>query len=192
MDIPNPVFLIVFAYPLIRNRINVTNRRSLDLLALVLIAFFVAWAAGSQQSRFLTPLYPGLAIIASSVLISLQTRTNRVRMDQIIKIGAAGGMVIVSLLMMGKLFFLVKPYMVTTGLASKDRFLSSLVNNYAGMKYVNQQLPASARVLMPWDGRGYYCLTGKCLPDVDQNSWTSLVKRAVDSEELSKRLENNA
>ena len=189
MDIPNPLFVIVWFYPFFRKKIELTFRNTLDLFVLLTFLFFVVWAAGSQQTRFLTPIFPGLAIISGALINSLYSTDKKIAIAWIVKVGVVGGMVIVTLVMMVGVFHEAKPYMVTTGLVTKNDYLSMLVNNYSAIRYVNEHLPNNARVLMPWDGRGYYCESGKCLPDVDQNIWSVLVEQSEKSTEITEWLE---
>jgi hypothetical protein len=191
MDLPNPLFLLVLAYPFFRHKLTRTPRITTDLFTIILFLFFVSWAAGSQQTRFLVPLYPGLAILSAVVIQCMQKKQNGIKLDRIIKVGATGGMMIVSLIIMCRLTIIVKPYLVITNLASKNALLSFLVNDYSAIKFVNERLPKNARVFMPWDGRGYYCLPRKCLPDVDQNTWTALVRRPAGMGEINKWLADN-
>ncbi|MFN2274249.1 MAG: ArnT family glycosyltransferase, partial [Anaerolineales bacterium] len=67
-DILNPLFLLIFLFPFIRN-----NRNS-RFLALAAAIRFLLWFTGSQQIRFLLPIDPALAILASFVILELQGR----------------------------------------------------------------------------------------------------------------------
>jgi hypothetical protein len=54
------------------------------------------------------------------------------------------------------------------------QFLSRVSDDYNGISFIMEQLPAESRVMMLWDGRGYYC-DNRCVPDVDHLGWTVLV-----------------
>lgn len=182
-DYPNPVFLCSFAYPMIRKKIK-HNRILLDGLTIMTALFGVAWAFSSQQSRFLMPLFPGLGIITSAVILNLQVKGLRLNWSKIISIGLVGGMLICSLVLMVYYFELIKPYKVIFGSQSKSEFLSIFVNDFQANEFINTELPENALVFLPWDGRGYYC-DGKCLPDIGQANWTALIQRTENTGEVS-------
>ena len=49
--------------------------------------------------------------------------------------------------------------------------------DFDAARYVVEQLPSNARVLMLWDGQGYYC-DERCLPDTAQSRAPFLMQRA--------------
>ncbi len=189
IEIPNPVFLLSFTYPFIRKKNHPRTRLIIDVLAIITFGQFIFWALGSQQNRFLLPLFPGLSLITSNVVLSLTKMINKIRMDWVIKTGAIGGMIIASLVIVLRLFMMLEPYKVTLNFQTKSQFLSSFLNNYDGLAFVNTRLPTDAFVLMPWDGRGYYC-DGRCFPDVGPSVWTALIKENPDITIVSEWLIN--
>ena len=66
--------------------------------------------------------------------------------------------------------------------------LKNFVNDFSCIEYINKQLPADAKVFMPWDGRGYYCAPGKCVADVSQAKWSTVVLEMTSTEEVSQWL----
>ncbi len=189
-DMPNPLYLVMFAYPFVRRNFK-SGRKILDLLAIITLAFFAAWATGSQQTRFLMPLLPAVSILSSAILLQITREGSRIRIRKLLVTGLVGGVVIATTVMVGKIFFLVQPYMVTTGHASKCYFLYSLSNNFPGIDFINRNLPDGSKVLMPWDGRGYYCESGKCFAEMDQHFWTTQVARYGNQDDLLDFLKEN-
>ena len=90
-------------------------------------------------------------------------------------VGLTAGMMAVTIIYSLIFVFNIAPYQVVSGAISKDMFLRRTVANYAALRFVQTELPEQSRVLMLWDGRGYYC-DERCLPDVDHSRWTTLVE----------------
>jgi len=189
-NMPNPLYLVIFAYPFVRKKLH-SGRKVLDLLAIITLAFFAAWATGSQQTRFLMPLLPAASILSSAILQQITREGSGKRIRKLLVTGLVGGLVIATTVVIGKIFFLVKPYMVTTGTISKNAFLSSILFDFDGIQFINQHLPDGSKVLMPWDGKGYYCESGKCFAEMDQHYWTTQVTRYGNPDELLAFLKEN-
>jgi hypothetical protein len=73
----------------------------------------------------------------------------------------------------GFLMCSARPLAVVFGVEAKRAFLERRVSDFAAIQYVMQELTADAKVLMMWDGQGYYC-DERCLPDTDQSQWVRL------------------
>jgi hypothetical protein len=149
-----------------------------------LIVQFIFWAFGSQQNRFLLPLFPGLSILASLVFIVLTERYTKHRLGNAIKVGSVSGMVFVTLIFMGIYIGLIRPDRVLLGIDSKQDFLIRVLRDYPGISFVNSNLPKAAVPIFLWDGRGFYC-KNKCLADVDQSRWSALIQNTSSLEEVS-------
>jgi hypothetical protein len=184
IDMPNPLFLLVFLYIFTRKYIDYHQRETLDILSTLTGFQFVFWAFGSQQGRFLIPLYPSLSILVSSVLISSYMHfRNKFLWKKIITI-LVGGMVFVTLILMCIYMWIIQPEKVILGLDSKSDFLSRIVHDFRGVKYINSNLLEDDRVLLLWDGRSYYC-NNKCSPDVDQSIWSTLIEKTTSLNEVA-------
>jgi len=175
MDMPSPIFLICWAYPFIRKRFSTKDRQAVNILGALTALQFVAWALGSQQNRFMMPFFPNLSIIAAAVLLDFSKRVEMYRLGRIVAIGLIGGMLVSSLVFMGIYHYIFKPHELLLGTQTKEEFLEFILKDWKGMQYINEELPSSAKVFMPWNGKGYYCID-KCLPDVDHSKWTALVQ----------------
>jgi hypothetical protein len=174
MEMPNPLYLLAFLYPVFRRSISYSRRGILDTLAIITAFQFIAWAMSSQQNRFLLPLFPGLSILTGSVLLSISKQFRFQHLGRSLVVGSAGGMLLVTLIFMSIYIGIVRPDRVISGFESRRNFLQRMVRDYSGIEFIKNQLPESARVLMLWDARGYYC-ENRCLPDTDQSKWVALV-----------------
>ena len=187
-DIPNPIFLLGFLFPFVRKKIPQSSRPVLDWMIVITALQFCTWALGMQQNRFLLPIYPQLCIISSVVILSMSSQKTKIRFNQVLSIGGVGGMIIVSCVFMFRFLFVTEPYNVFLGITTKSTMLRNVVNDYSGIEYINHRLPPDAKVFMPWDGRGYYCATGKCVADVSQAKWTMVVLEMVSPEKVNQWL----
>ena len=190
MEMASPIFLFVFAYPWLRRSMESEFRKTLDVLALISGVQFIAWAFGSQQTRFLLPIFPGFSILASGVLLVLSVRLKKNNLGKSIQSGLTFGMILVTLIFMGIYMGLTQPGRVLFGLESKQEFLDRILRDYPGIRYVNETLPETAKVMFLWDGRGYYC-DKKCLPDVDQSRWVAMVKNSSSIKVITDKLDVN-
>jgi len=188
MEMPSPLFLFVLTYPWLRKSIDPTIRKTLDVLGFILIVLFIFWAFGSQQIRFLLPLFPGLCILTSAIFQSLSGKLNKYQLGNAIKVGTVGGMVLATLIFMVIYSILIRPERVLFGFDSKQDFLVRMLRDYPGITYLNDHLKPSDDTLFLWDGRAYYC-KANCSADIDQSRWTALIQNTKNLAEVSKWLE---
>jgi hypothetical protein len=179
IEMPGMLFPIALLYPL--------GRRSMEmsLIAWWALLHFIAWALGSQQIRFLLPLFPALSLLVCYVLTVHLPRWVP-RAGWILRDGLVYGVAIATLLYSALFFAQVKPLGVISGLESREQFLERMVPDHAAMQEI-LALPQSARVLFLWDGRGFYC-DQRCLPDTDHARWTNWVATSGSKEYVTKRL----
>jgi 4-amino-4-deoxy-L-arabinose transferase-like glycosyltransferase len=188
MEMASPLFLFVFVYPWARKRIEETFRKTLDILSLLTFAQFVAWAFGSQQTRFLLPAFPGLSILASAVIVQIYKGNKNTLLSRSVVIGSIGGMVAATLVYMGLYINLVQPQNVIFGYETKTDFLKRNIRDFEGINYINNNLTSDEKILFLWDGRGYYC-NGRCIPDIDQSNWIVLTEQYPDVESMANHLQ---
>jgi hypothetical protein len=186
-EMPVLSFLLTLLYPLIR------RRRILDGLAVMTAIRLAIWALGSRQTRFLAPIFPMLSLLAGGVLSSLRTsaRLGRPKIQQLTETtlkASTLSIVVINVIFNAYIFRVLSPLRVIIGKESKDAFLRRMVSNYAGLQYVQHHLSPQARVLMMWDGRGYYC-DARCVIDTDQSGWTRLVLSASDPLDVASHLQ---
>lgn len=168
IEIPSPLFLLVLVYPFLK------KTRELRVASLFTLFRFISWSVGVQQTRLLLPLFPWFSLITSEVITTLGGSVRSIKTGRILAVGLAGGMLATTLIYCTLLFVKTSPLGVITGWESRSSFLTRMVDDYSGVRYIQERLPSNARVLMMWDGRGYYC-DQRCLPDSDHSQWTSLV-----------------
>jgi hypothetical protein len=180
----NPLFLLILAYPFMR------KKSSINILATFTLLGFLWWAMGSQQIRFLLPLFPGFSIIAGYVLVRAAQHIHNQRFQRIFIPGILGGLIVASLISALSYYNEVRPIAVLIGIEEKSEFLSRVEGNYSALTYFKKNRLPGEQVFMIWDGRSYYC-DKNCNPDTDNSQWTYLVKRYKDIPSLLNYFQNN-
>lgn len=182
IEIPGFLFPLTLFYPMVRDKKPLVVE-----LSVLAFARFVIWAAGSQQVRFMLPLFPLLAVISAEVLFSISRRL-RAPFGSVVPDGLLSGLLLVTLVYQGIFFFQTRPLNVLVGRETKGKFLTRVGSNYASIRFLLENLAVSSRVLVIQDGRGYYC-DARCLIDTDHSGWTLLTMRSPDLETLQRTLE---
>jgi hypothetical protein len=148
---------------------------------------FVFWAAGPQQIRFLLPLFPLFSLATTHVIIDFAAKLKKRGLGAMLSKGLAYGMVATTLIYSILFFANISPVKVILGSESKTGFLERNIALFKMLQYIKRQLPEQARVLMLWDGRGYYC-DERFLPDTSQSQWTALVSQTWKVNQIAKDL----
>jgi hypothetical protein len=169
IDIPSPIFLLAFLYPFSIRKFCNENKKTIHILAFITFMQFVIWAVGSQQTRFLFPIYPGLSILACGFLLWLGDKKTY---GKRIVYSISAVILLVSLTIVSAASLSVNPFKILTGGETKIEFLSRMVSDFPAMQYIQANLPKDSRVLMLWDGQSYYC-DARCVPDLFQSQWTA-------------------
>jgi hypothetical protein len=169
IEIPGLLLPLALLYPF------GARRRVMDAVACMAGLRFLVWAMGSQQTRFLLPLFPALALLAASALVSLARRfQTRWKGTMPLVYVIAGLAVSLTLVFQMGVFGNMLPTNVIVGRESKSEFLKHRLGNFTTLQFVQQNLSSDERALMMWNGMGYYCGT-RCLPDADHLNWTRLI-----------------
>jgi hypothetical protein len=172
LEYPSPLFVLAPFYWLTR------KRRALHGVAGVAALRCGIWALGSHQTRFLLPVFPILSVLAAAVLASATRVVALRRWGLVLAGGLAGGLLAATLassfIFMGSRW----PLPCVLGFESKADFLTRAVDGYASLRYVERNLPATARVLTLWHGCGYYG-DARIVPDQEPSLWAQL-RRATD------------
>jgi hypothetical protein len=166
-----------FLFPLAVLLLLARPARPLRLVGAFVLLRFGAWALGSQQTRFLLPVFPALSVLTAAAMLWLGSRPRLRPYARVAGMGIVGGMVAVTLAYQFIYFGSTRPAAVVFGLESRRAFLSRAVYDFDAARYVVEKLPPDARVLMLWDGQGYYC-DERCLPDSAQSRAPFLMQRA--------------
>lgn len=162
IEVPNPLFLVSLGLLFKRNR----NRLSTGL-ALYAGLWFLIWTQGSQQTRFLLPLFPVVALLAADVIVPHSGRV------PLLWRGLLAGMIVATLSYRLVMFGQNQSWRVVIGQETKSEFLTRNNLIFSAQQFVRETLSPEARVLMLWNGQSYYC-GPQCLPDADQTQWTRL------------------
>jgi 4-amino-4-deoxy-L-arabinose transferase-like glycosyltransferase len=179
LDIPSVLFPLVIVYPFLRQKNRVVS------IALLLAGIqFVLWPFGSQQTRFLLPIFPTLAIgaafIANRVLAQIKTRIPW----NIFFPSLTIGLMTLTLFYQIAIVFGFSPYRPTIGLESRAEFLSRVVRDFPATYFINGNLPPTSQVLLIGNGRAYYC-PDLCTPDPDHFRWAREIADAAEQDTLA-------
>jgi hypothetical protein len=169
-----------FFFPLALLLLVTRPGRNLRLIGAFVLLRFGAWAFGSQQTRFLLPLFPALSVLTSAAMLWLANRPRLRPFARVAGMGLVGGMVVVTLAYQVIYLGSTRPLAVVTGLESRREFLVRAVYDFEAVRHIVEQLPTDARVLMLWDGQGFYC-DERCLPDTAQSRAPFLLQQAAGS-----------
>ena len=148
--------------------------KALRWLAAGLVIRFALWGLSSQQTWFLLPLFPGLAVLSAYTLDWLAGILHRSSVQRILSTGLIGSLLVVTLIYLGVFWAMTRPGPVLVGMESRDAFLRRNASTYAVQAFIQTELSPNARVLMLWDGQTLYC-DRRCVPDTEQTQWTRLV-----------------
>lgn len=166
-EVPSFLFILALLYPFFR------SDGKANLIGLFTCLWFIFWATGSQQVRFLLPIFPLLSIITAVVLGEIGSP----HIQRVLLAGLVGGMIVATVIYQGIYISTVKPFGVILGKESKEDFLSRSVPVFEADQFIRNNLRSDAQVMQLWNGETYYC--GKqCLQLADSLSWTRMVKIA--------------
>jgi hypothetical protein len=129
-------------------------------------------------------------VLTASVVVALInkfhfSRIVRLFLDYLIIIGPA-----LSVLFIILFSFRLNILPVVIGSESKSSFILRNISNQQTIQYIQENLPEEARVLMMWEGRGYYC-GERCLPIADQSKWTWLATSHSEIKSLNDAVRDN-
>ncbi len=177
IDVPGLLFPLVLLYPILK------KDRMVSALLWIALARGALWALGTQQTRFLLPIFPALAVATAYVMDRWQPRRDsRIPWKQFLPMLAVGMMTVT---LFYQLVYLLqfRPGGAALGLQSRRSFLARIVRDFPAVRYVAEDLPGGSRVLLLGDGRGYYCLPA-CIPDPDHFRWAAEIARCEDDADL--------
>jgi hypothetical protein len=181
IEFPSLFFPLVLLIPFIRPNGLVRH------LGFFTVFRFAFWAMSAQEIRLLVPLFPLMAILSAVVILWIGKRMREGLSFRVISRSLMYGLLSVSMLY--QLFDVVEtaPWRPVLGMESKGVWLSGMVNEYRALRYIEDKLPRDARVMLLWDGRGYYC-DSRCVPDTLHSQWTLRVDGNPAPKELAAQL----
>ncbi|MBN1439909.1 MAG: glycosyltransferase family 39 protein [Anaerolineales bacterium] len=165
IELPSLVFPLAVLLPFVRPD---AAGRNLAAFVLFRAAF---WAAGAQQIRMLLPLFPVLSILAALVVRRIAERLREGFVYRVVSRSLLGGLAAATLIYQGLDLLQTQPWLPAFGAQSKSAWLAEQVGDFRAVRFIAESLPAEARVMMLWDGRGYYC-DQRCVPDTLHAQWT--------------------
>lgn len=181
LEIPGLLFPLALFYPLWR------KHQRLDGLALYTLCWCLIWSQGSQQTRFLLPVFPLLSIFTAGSLNSIPNSAfKRVLVSTVLSI-----LVLVSFGLKIQFLSGQEPLKTFLGQESKEQYLERNLYSYPATRYINTQLGPDQRVLFILCGQSYYCKNDNCLPDSTQVDWLWLSASLPDPTSLSGELRKN-
>ncbi len=173
IDIPSVLFPLLVLLPLRK------VPRPIPMLVTASAARFLLWALGSQQVRFLLPIYPALALGVAALLPRL-LRRERVRPAWVSLFPMlAVGLIFVTLFYQVRLLTQNAPYRPVLGLESRKAFLNRTVSDYSALQWAEGMLGPDEKVLLLGDGRSYYCYP-RCIPDPSHFRWAAAIRELPD------------
>jgi len=189
-DFPNILFLLVFFYPLINRKQKRDVRKTINSIFYILIFQFIFWALGSQQNRFLAPLFPLVSIVVGAILLVISSWKKTIHLGKIIVYGIFGGIIILTIIIMTHYLFRTAPFLVIFGYEDKSDFLKANLIDYSLIELINTSLPEESKVFFPWNGKGYYC-DNKCYHDISQAKLPAVEYEMDGTKELGEWILNN-
>ena len=146
--------------------------------------FFLAWAFGPQQLRFLGPALPAFAIGAAGALAAVDPRKyvwpSRAWRAFVAVAVLAAGLSYVA----GPIFDSFPGHVFLTGM-SRDEFLAHRCPDYRAQVFINDELPADATVLMVFINQVLYTEKPAVYDSFpDASAFLLAAEEAADAEEL--------
>ena len=182
IEIPSILFPLAFLFPLFR------REKPLYVLGVASFLYVFTWFIGSQQARHLIPIYPVASLLATISLFEI-TKKYFPKTKQLIINGVIIGLLLTSLIYQIGLALEIGAFQVALGIESKEAFVERTVADYDSIKFIKDNLPPEARVLLLWDGQGYYC-DDRCISDTDQSVWPRLVENQPEPQALTAQLQS--
>jgi 4-amino-4-deoxy-L-arabinose transferase-like glycosyltransferase len=163
-----------FLFPFALVGILVRKAPGLRALGTVSVAWFVFWALGSQQIRFLLPLIPAVCVLSAAGMTRVFDRLSGRWIWRTLGTGIIIGFMAVTVLYQGMDTLAARPWNTLLGLESKEDYLQRMVTDYAAVRFALENVQPPSKVYLLWDSRGYYC-NSQCIVDVTNYQWTTLV-----------------
>lgn len=162
----NPFLLLLplFAFYRTKSHPEFLKREKCTLLFFSISFFVVAFFTVDMRIRYIAPIIPPLVILA---VLGTKRMVAEIGILSAVSLRrAASGFILIlwcsafglNGLYIFKQYVRIDPLSYIDGEVSKDEYLTLRCPEYPAMKYINMNLPASARILFLFVGkRGYYC-----------------------------------
>jgi hypothetical protein len=179
LDIPSPLFPLLVFYPLLK-----AKKRVISISLMLAGIQFMLWTFGSQQTRFLLPIFPTLAVGTAFVANRILGRVKSRIPWRIYFPGLTIGLIALSLFYQVVMLHGMAPHLPTLGIESRAEFLARIVRDFPATHFINNNLPPTSRTLFIGNGRAYYC-PELCAPDPDHFRWAREITDAAENHELA-------
>ena len=181
-EIPGLLIPLAILYPFGQ------RHRAMDALAGLALLRLLVWALGSQQTRFLLPILPSLALLGSAALLSLSRRLqSRWGGAKAVPVVVAGVALAATLMFQIVMLGAFPPAPVLLGKLSKSDFLRQRVANHRAVEVVQDRLGENDRVWLMWSGVVYYC-GERCVSDAGLHKWRQVAQTASGPEGAAEQL----
>ncbi len=129
--------------------------------ALACAVCFLSWAASTHITRYMMPIFPLLSLLCAHTIIDVGEKAASLpaRLSSMVK----GGILLACGIVWFSFSFFYPPLVpakfgpVVWGEQTRDEFLTEAVRNYSVFKYINEELPADAHLILFWDNRRFFC-----------------------------------
>lgn len=174
VDIPSPLFLIMLTVPFFYKKMDKVTY----LLIAIIFIRIILWFIGTQQTRFLYPVFPYISLVTSSIFILLMKLPLNHILRSIRNVTILSTLSIPLFVSLAKIIMtsviIITPWRLWSGQESPVEFTKRLVPSYEIIKYTHD-LPSRSKVLLIWEGRGYYC-SSNCILDTEHSNWIRIAQ----------------
>jgi hypothetical protein len=125
------------------------------------IIYFLSWAAYTHITRYMMPMFPLLSLACAYVIVTLYERA--ASHSEILGKNTKQAVAVVcgSVWLSFSYFYPTRVLgefgPVVWGRQERGEFLHEKIFNYKVFKYINENLPADAKLVFFWDNRGFFC-----------------------------------
>lgn len=123
--------------------------------------YFVSWAASTHITRYLMPVFPLFSMLSAHGISAIWKRATEHAnyLSMLVKAGTVTACGLVWLLFSYPYLLYVPSEFgpVVWGNQTREEFLATKVPHYSVFEYINETLPANARLVFFWDNRGFFC-----------------------------------
>lgn len=155
----NPILIVMLPFAFFNKEFA---RDKVFFLSFSLFFLVIALFLTVPRVRYILPVVPFLAILAVMGMKGLVDRFNNSR-GLTPRIGLIGTFLVAIILVgcnglyLKEYFNTIQPIRYILNQETKDEFLARNLRSYSAMRYVNENLPANARIFLIFlAGRGYY------------------------------------
>jgi hypothetical protein len=177
IDIPSVLFPLAIVLPFR------TKESWLKILLALAGVRFALWALGTQQVRFLMPVYPLLSIAVAWLIARMRKPEIRKLPWHIFFPSLVIGLMGITVFFQIQILREFNPIPTVLGMESRGAYLRRIVRDYAAVQDTIEHSNPGERILMLGDGRGYYCVPN-CVPNPDHFRWAGQIAQLESPEAL--------